>query len=257
MTPPTFEHLACVYADTAHAREGFELLTEANDFVPADRADAIVALGGDGFMLETLRAHLGRDVAVYGMNRGSVGFLMNTFAVEDLARRVNVATRHRLFPLRLDARCTDGVECSELAVNEVSMIRESVQAAHLAVSVNGIERLERLVCDGLMVATPAGSTAYNLSAHGPVIPLDAALLALTPISPFRPRRWRGALLPRDAEVHIRVLDPDKRPVGAGADAVEVRSITEARIIVASDLELTVLFDSDHSLDERIIAEQFS
>lgn len=248
--------IACVASDSPEAVSGFQALAARNDFVGEQDADVIVALGGDGFMLDTLRARLGSDVAVYGMHRGSVGFLMNEFDLDGLPERIASATAHVLYPLRLEAECIDGGSHTALGINEVSMMRRSVQAAHLAVSINGVERLERLVCDGLLVATPAGSTAYNLSAHGPVLPLDAELLALTPISPFRPRRWRGALLPQDVTITVNVLDADKRPVNAGADSLEVADIACATIHRADDLPMRVLFDPGHSLEDRILGEQF-
>ncbi len=247
-----FVHSGSPAASAAHAE-----LTGRYEHVPVDDADVIVALGGDGFMLHTLHEHLGRDVAVFGMNRGTVGFLMNDFAPDRLVERVQAAAEERIAPLRALVTGVDGERHELLAINEVSLIRASVQAANLRISVNGVERMEKLICDGLLCSTPAGSTAYNLSARGPVLPLGAGLTALTPLSPFRPRRWTGALLPHDARVTIDVLDPEKRPVAAGADSREVRDVASVDIVEADDMALRVLFDPGHSLEERIVAEQFA
>lgn len=251
-----FERIACVHSDTPRAREGYEAVAAAVDLVPVEDADVIVALGGDGFMLQTLHDNLSRGVPIFGMGCGSVGFLMNDFSVDGLRERLEQSVPATIYPLHMEAHTADGSVQEALAINEVSLLRESVQAAHLEISVNGVVRLDRLVCDGVLVATPAGSTAYNLSAHGPVLPLGAPLLAVTPISPFRPRRWRGALLPHDAVVEIRVLERDKRPVAAGADSREVRDVE--RVVVREDRShpLVLLFDPGHSLEERIIREQF-
>jgi NAD+ kinase len=248
--------LACVHSGSEKAAEAFDRLSDLHDFVAVDEADVVVALGGDGFMLHTFHDLLGRDVSVYGMNRGTVGFLMNDYRPDDIEERISAAAEERITPLRATATTSAGDEHELIAINEVSMIRSSVQAANLRVSVNDVERLERLVCDGLLVATPAGSTAYNLSARGPVLPLGAGLLAMTPLSPFRPRRWHGALLPHDARVTVDVLDAPKRPVAAGADSREVRDV--ARLVVAGAPELSVraLFDPGHSLEDRILDEQF-
>ena len=216
----------------------------------------IVTLGGDGFMLHTLHEHLGRDVAVYGMNRGTIGFLMNEYDSDDLVDRVEAATEERIAPLRALATSVDREQHELIAINEVSLIRASVQAAHLRVSIDDVVRIERLICDGLLCATPAGSTAYNLSARGPVVPLAAGLMALTPVSPFRPRRWHGALVPHQARIRVDVLDAGKRPVAAGADSREVRDVAHIDIAEAADLAIRVLFDPGHSLEERILSEQF-
>ena len=250
------DKIACVDNGTPAARAGHDELAERYDLVEPGDADVVVAMGGDGFMLHTLHEHLRDDVAVFGMHAGTVGFLMNDYAVEDLVERLETAREEIIYPLRLLAETSDAGRVEALAINEVSALRTSVQAANLRVTVNGVERLDRLVCDGILVATPAGSTAYNLSAHGPVLPLGANLLAVTPISPFRPRRWRGALLSHDAVVEIEVLDSDKRPVAAGADSREVRDIRSMTVSEARELPMRLLFDQGHSLEDRISREQF-
>jgi NAD+ kinase len=222
-----------------------------------DRAAVIVALGGDGCMLETQHRFLGRNLPVYGMNCGSVGFLMNEFREDALPRRLAVAQAALLHPLRMRTTDAAGTVAEALAINEVSLLRETRQAAKLRILVDGKERLAELICDGIIVATPAGSTAYNLSAHGPIVPLGANLLPMTPISAFRPRRWRGALLPADAEVVFEVLEPEKRPVAAVADYTEVRDVRRVEVREDRAVSLTMLFDPDHGLSERIIAEQFT
>ncbi|MDY6924307.1 MAG: NAD kinase [Pseudomonadota bacterium] len=220
-------------------------------------ADVIVALGGDGFMLETLHANLQRRTPVFGMNRGSVGFLMNDYSEEGLHERLVTAGRTVIHPLQMDATTADGEARTGLAINEVSLLRQTRQSAKLRITVDDRVRLEELACDGCMVATAAGSTAYNLSAHGPIIPLDARVLALTPISAFRPRRWRGALLPHTAKVCFEVLEPDKRPVSATADSFEVREVTRVEVRERRDVALTMLFDAGRSFEERVLAEQFT
>jgi NAD+ kinase len=222
-----------------------------------DAAQAIVALGGDGFMLESLHKNLGDGKPIYGMNRGSVGFLMNEYAAEGLMERVNAAVRAVIHPLTMVAIDTHRRQHRALAINEVSLLRQSRQTAKLRISIDGTVRMEELVCDGVLVATPAGSTAYNLSAHGPIIPLDAKVLALTPISAFRPRRWRGALLPHTARVTIEVLEADKRSVSAVADNFEVRDVVEVHVQEDRGISLAMLFDAGRSLEERVLAEQFS
>ncbi|MFL1461895.1 NAD kinase [Roseococcus sp. DSY-14] len=222
---------------------------------PLGEARFLVALGGDGFMIEVQHRLLGRNRPVYGMNRGSVGFLMNAYREDDLPARLEAAQAATLHPLRMRAH-SGGTTHAALAINEVSLLRETRQAAKLRILVDGKERMPELSCDGILLATPAGSTAYNLSAHGPIVPLDANLLALTPISAFRPRRWRGALLPAAARVEIQVLEPDKRPVSATADQTEVRDVRRVEIREDRAINMTMLFDPDHSLSERIIAEQF-
>jgi NAD+ kinase len=220
-----------------------------------DDAEIVVALGGDGFMLQTLHAFLGKGKPIYGMNLGSVGFLMNEYRENDLIKRLAAAESARVYPLRMQAHTARGTETA-LAFNEVSLLRQTRQTAKLRIVLDGKERLKELICDGILVSTPAGSTAYNLSAHGPILPIDAALLAMTPLSAFRPRRWRGALLPHNAKVTFEVLEPDKRPVSATADSVEVRDVTRVEVAEDRSVSMTMLFDEGHSLDERILAEQF-
>jgi NAD+ kinase len=224
---------------------------------PPEGASVVVALGGDGAMLETQHRLLGRNIPVYGMNRGSVGFLMNDYREENLLHRLAEAQAAVLHPLRMCATCASGKKQEALAVNEVSLLRETRQAAKIRIQVDGKTRLEELICDGILVATPAGSTAYNLSAHGPIVPLGAGLLALTPISAFRPRRWRGALLPSTAAVVFEILEAEKRPVAAVADYTEVRDVRRVEVHEDRSVSLTMLFDPDHGLSERIIAEQFT
>jgi NAD+ kinase len=218
-------------------------------------AGIIVALGGDGFMLQTLHSFLGKDVPIYGMNFGSVGFLMNEFREDELEGRLAAATAARVHPLLMRAVTAQGTT-EALAFNEVSLLRETRQAAKLKVSLDGKARLDELICDGILVSTPAGSTAYNLSAHGPILPIDSALLAMTPLSAFRPRRWRGALLPHQAKIRFDILEPEKRPVSATADNREVRDVTRVDVAEDRSIAMTMLFDAGHSLDERILAEQF-
>jgi NAD+ kinase len=250
-------NLAILAAQNEAARAAQETLAARYGAAPPERADVIVALGGDGFMLETLHRFLRRGTPVYGMNRGSVGFLMNDYREDDLPARIAAAQAATLHPLRMLAEANGSAPVEALAINEVSLLRESRQAAKVRILVDGKERLAELICDGVLVSTPAGSTAYNLSAHGPIVPLDAKLLPLTPISAFRPRRWRGALLPADVEVVFEILEPDKRPVAAVADYTEVRDVRRVTVREAREVSLTLLFDPDHGLSERIIAEQFT
>jgi len=219
-------------------------------------ADIIVAVGGDGFMLEVLRQQMQGGKPVYGLNRGTVGFLMNSYDEEGLVTRIENAEPAILHPLSMTAQCADGSSVTEMAINEISLYRQTRQSAKLRISVNGKVRMDTLICDGAMIATPAGSTAYNLSAHGPILPLNAQMLALTPISAFRPRRWKGALLPHDAEVRFDVADPEHRPVSAVADNVETRNVTRVDAHADQSIALDVLFDEGQSLDERILREQF-
>jgi len=221
-----------------------------------EEADVIVALGGDGAMLDSLRRRFEDSKPVYGMNRGTVGFLMNEYHEENLVERVNAAERATITPLSMVATDIHGNEHRALAINEVSLFRQTAQTARLRITVDGKVRLEELSCDGVMVATPPGSTAYNLSAHGPILPIGANLLALTPVSAFRPRRWRGALLRHDAKVVVEVIAPDRRPVAAAADNQEVRDIATVRVEADRKQRLTMLFDPGHALDERILREQF-
>jgi NAD+ kinase len=248
--------IAFVASDADAAREAVETLTRRYGAVAPDQADVIVALGGDGFMLETLHKSLPRAVPIFGMNRGSIGFLMNEFREIGLMERLDKAMPVVLHPLRMRATRIDGTEEDALAINEVSLLREVRQAAKLRVRVNGVMRLDELICDGILLSTPAGSTAYNLSVYGPIIPLNAGIMALTPISAFRPRRWRGALLPHDATVAIDILEPAKRPVSAVADFTEVRDVLAVEISEARDVNLTLLFDPDQHLEERMLKEQF-
>ncbi len=224
--------------------------------VPTDQADIIVALGGDGFMLATLFATQALDVPVYGMNRGTIGFLMNEFSESDLLQRLDAAEEAVLHPLRMDAACADGRAVTALAINEVSLFRAGPQAAKLRISIDGKVRMQELVCDGALLATPAGSTAYNYSAHGPILPIGAGVLALTPVAAFRPRRWRGALLPQGARVRFDVLEADKRPVSAVADSRDARNVTSVEIASDHAICHRILFDPGHGLEERLIQEQF-
>lgn len=254
-----FQHLALVASDTPRAQEAFTALCEQNGWVPVDEADAVVVLGGDGFMLQTLHAMIdaGRVVPAYGMNLGTVGFLMNRYDKRAaIATRVARARRWTISPLQVEAITQDGESHLMCAINEISLLRETRQTAKIEVTVGDRVRIKELVCDGVLVSTPAGSTAYNLSANGPILPLDSRMLALTPISPFRPRRWRGAILPDRMKIILRVLDPAKRPVAAVADQKELRDIAEVRIQIAQNTDLTLLFDPGQSLEERIVAEQF-
>jgi len=221
-----------------------------------EEADVIVALGGDGLMLETVHTVLDSGQAIFGMNRGSVGFLMNEFETGELTERIAAATETVIHPLKMTVTGKNGTTHSALAFNEVSMLRQQHQAAKLRISIDGKVRLDELVCDGMIVATPAGSTAYNLSAHGPILPINSPLLALTPISPFRPRRWRGAILSHEAEVEIEILEADKRPVSAVADQTEFRDVV--KVVVSEDEKRSarLLFDDGHSLAERVLNEQF-
>ena len=244
-------------AEAAQAAEA--LLRQAYGFVPLEEAEQVIALGGDGFLLQTLHEMLGagRILPIFGMNRGTVGFLMNEWRLDGLRERVNNAKPFSVAPLRMDARTVAGQEVSNPAINEISLLRETRQTAWIEVSVNKRVVMPELICDGVLVATPAGSTAYNLSAQGPILPLGSRLMALTPISPFRPRRWRGALIPDDLNVSFRVLDPVKRPVSAVADQLEVRDVATVEVCVDRSQALTLLFDPEHALDERIAMEQFA
>jgi NAD+ kinase len=244
---------------TAAAKSADALLRSQCDWADADSAQILVALGGDGFMLQTLHQMLesGTPRPVFGMNRGTFGFLMNEWRIDQLAERIAKAKPIRVAPLRMEATTTAGETHSHAAINEVSLLRETRQTAKIEVQVNGRVVMPELVCDGVLVATPAGSTAYNLSARGPILPLTAKMLALTPISPFRPRRWSGAILPDDTAVCFRVLEPDNRPVSAVADQFEVRDVAKVHVSLDRSIELTLLFDPEHALDERIAMEQFA
>jgi NAD+ kinase len=241
---------------TEAAQTAFVALTHLHQNYDIEESDVIVALGGDGFMLETLHQCIETSRPVFGMNCGSVGFLMNNYRLEGIPERIEAASRARLHPLRMIAKCLDGTIVKAIAINEVSLFRESRQASKIKINVDGITRMEQLICDGVLIATPAGSTAYNLSAHGPIIPIGANLLALTPISAFRPRRWRGALLERNAKVSFEVLEPQKRPVVAAADFTEVRDVVHIDVEEDQSISLELLFDEDSHLEERILNEQF-
>ena len=249
--------IAFVAAPTALAHEVREKMVARYGDAPRERARVVVALGGDGFMLETMHSVLGGTVPVYGMNCGTVGFLMNEAGDDHLLARIMGAQAAELHPLRMRTVDAHGITNDALALNEVSLLRQLRQAAKIRISVDGRVRLQELVCDGVLVSTPAGSTAYNLSAHGPIVPLSANLLPLTPISSFRPRRWRGALLPSTADVLFEVLEHDKRPVAAVADFTEVRDVLSVAVSEDRSVSVTVLFDPDQGLSERIIAEQFT
>ena len=253
------ERIAFAAAPTPLASDSLARLTARYGNHPDDGADVVVALGGDGLMLETLHRMMGRGDTrpVYGMNCGSVGFLMNAFGEDALPDRLGRAQPAILHPLRMHAVTQTGAVEEALALNEVSLLRQLRQAAKIRISVDGRVRLKELICDGVLVSTPAGSTAYNLSAHGPIVPLSANLLPLTPISAFRPRRWRGALLPSTAEVLFEVLEQEKRPVAAVADFTEVRDVASVALSEDRGVVVTVLFDPDQGLSERIIAEQFT
>ena len=249
---------ALVASTTAAAQAAAADLRHRYDWVPVDQADSVIALGGDGFMLQTLHGMLDRHrtLPVFGMNLGTVGFLMNEWRFEGLDARLERARAFRVTPLAMRVETVAGERHVSPAINEVSLLRETRQTAKLEVTVNGRIVIPELVCDGVLVATPAGSTAYNLSANGPILPLGSALLALTPISPFRPRRWRGAILPDRARIGLRVLEAEKRPVSAVADQREVREVAQVEIEIDHARDLTLLFDPEHALDDRITMEQF-
>jgi NAD+ kinase len=249
---------ALVASPTPAARAAEERLRAVYDFAPIEQADMVVALGGDGFMLQALHAMLEarRILPIFGMNLGTVGFLMNEWRLDGLDQRLSKAKSFKVNPLRMTVDTVDGEQFSIPAINEVSLLRETRQTAKLEVEVNGRIVLPELVCDGVLVATPAGSTAYNLSAHGPILPLGSALVALTPISPFRPRRWRGAILPEATRIRFSVLNPVTRPVSAVADQREVRDVAQVEVRIDRTTPLTLLFDPEHTLDDRIAAEQF-
>jgi NAD+ kinase len=251
-----YERIAFVASTIPEAQEARERLIRRYGEVATDAADVIVALGGDGLMLQTLHRFMRTGKPIYGMHRGTVGFLMNEYLEDDLKERLAAARVTVIHPLLMRARDADGKSHESHAINEVSVFRQTYQAARLRIRVDGQERLAELMADGVLVSTPAGSTAYNLSAQGPIIPITAPLLALTPISPFRPRRWRGALLPDSAHVTIDVLEADKRPVAAVADHDEVRSVHSVNVEMDRSLSMHMLFDPGHSLDERILREQF-
>jgi NAD+ kinase len=255
-SPARFSRIAFVSSSAAEAQAAKQHLTSRYGKADPNDADVIVALGGDGFMLQTLHRFMQSGKPIYGMHRGTVGFLMNEFHDDDLTARLAAARTTVIHPLVMCATDAQGQRREHLAFNEVSLFRQTYQAAKLAIHIDDKPRLAELVADGVLVSTPAGSTAYNLSAQGPIIPINAPLLALTPISPFRPRRWRGALLPDAAKVTIEVLEADKRPVAAVADHDEVRHVRRVDIRMDRGVSVSILFDPGHSLDERILSEQF-
>jgi NAD+ kinase len=244
-----------VAASAPDAQAALTIMRRHYEDAGPDKAEVVVALGGDGFMLQTLHEFLGKGKPIYGMNLGSVGFLMNEYREEDLQARLAKAESAKIHPLRMRATAA-GRNVEALAFNEVSLLRQKSQAAKIRILVDEKVRTPELICDGVLVSTPAGSTAYNLSAHGPILPIDAALLALTPISAFRPRRWRGALLSHRARVRFEMLEAEKRPVSAVADDFEVRDVSAVDVAEDRSVAMTMLFDAGHSLDERILAEQF-
>ncbi len=249
--------IAFVASKTGEAQAALASLRERYAEAPLDKAAIIVALGGDGFMLRTLHRHMAVNRPVYGMKLGTVGFLMNQFHSDNLLERLARAHPTTLKPLVMQAVSESGNTVTSLAFNEVSLLRQTKQAAHIRVSLNGVAKIEELMCDGILVATSAGSTAYNLSAHGPILPLGADVLAMTPISPFRPRRWRGAILRAGTEVKFEILDPYKRPVSATSDSNEVRDVVEVTISESREQTVTLLFDPEHNLEDRILNEQFA
>lgn len=253
---PAGNRFAFVHANTDKAKSAQRAMVKLYGQSPPEEADIIVALGGDGFLLETLSRFSESGKPIFGMNRGTVGFLLNSYKLKNLPERLDHAIAIKLYRLVVTAVNTEGETVKAKAINEVSLFRQSAQSAQLSVTVDGNNRLPCLVCDGILLSTPAGSTAYNLSAHGPIIPLEAQLVALTPISAFRPRRWQGALLPRNSKVLINVLDSAKRPVAAAADGFEIRNVVRVSIETERRVALKLLFDPDQQLKERIIKEQF-
>ena len=245
-----------IASENPEAKETLKVLIKKYDQTKLELSDVIIAIGGDGMLLKALRNSIEKNKPVFGLNKGNVGFLMNELSFDNLENRIQTARKVKMHPLFMSAHKINGNIFTELAVNEVSILRQTHQAAHLKITVDKKERLNELVCDGILVSTPIGSTAYNLSARGPIIPLNANILALTPISSFRPRRWRGALLPQRVKIRIEVLNFNTRPVSATADNVEARDIKYIEISTDKTKKLTILHDSDHSLDERIMKEQF-
>lgn len=250
------EKIAFFAADTKTARHAKEKMSEIYGESTPEEADVIVALGGDGTMLETLHKTINFPAPVYGVNLGSVGFLLNPYRECDLAQRISQAEAVTISPLRMTVECEDGSKHQALAFNEIALFRQTRYAAKMSIEIDSTERMKELVCDGLIVSTPAGSTAYNLSAHGPIIPLSANILAITPISPFRPRRWRGALIPGESAISIKIHSHNKRPVGVAADFMEIRDVLSVEVKESHNITRTLLFDPDHGLEERILKEQF-
>ncbi len=249
-------NIAFVASEAPEAREARKALAKRYGSAKPPEASVLVALGGDGFMLRTIHKYGTRGLPIYGMNRGSVGFLMNDYREQELIERLTAADETVIHPLLMVVKDAKGRRHKAHAFNEVSMLRQTYQAARLTISIDGKERLNELISDGLLVSTPAGSTAYNLSAHGPILPINSRLLALTPLSPFRPRRWRGAILSHEAQVRIVVIESDKRPVSAVADHQEIRDVVSVDVEEDASIGVRLLFDKDHSLAERVLAEQF-
>ncbi len=251
-----FKQIAFLSSDAPTAKRALARMTKLYGNVDASVADVVVALGGDGHMLQTMHKIVSSGVPIYGMNRGTVGFLMNDYSEAHLHQRLEAAELTTIHPLKMTAIDADGKKHSGIAFNEVSLLRQRHQAAKIAIHIDGKQRLEELICDGLLLATPVGSTAYNLSAHGPILPIGSPLLALTPISAFRPRRWRGAIVPRNAKVTLVVNEAEKRPVAAVADHLEVRHVVRVEIVEDKKKVVKMLFDPGHSLAERVLNEQF-
>jgi NAD+ kinase len=249
--------IAFAASDSSDAQEAFSDLSTRYPHVPPEDADIIVALGGDGFMLRILHDYKEQLKPIYGMNRGSIGFLMNEYTPDDLPDRLNRAEPVSIRPLQMQATTISGEVLDAIAINDISLFRETQQTAKIKITVDEIVRLQELICDGVLLCTPAGSTAYNLSAYGPIVPIGSDVLCLTPISAFRPRRWRGAILPNSATVKFEVLESEKRPVSACADAFEVRDVVSVEVSLSDTLSLTMLFDPEHDLEERILSEQFA
>ena len=251
-----FNHIAFLASDAPAAKRALTRLVKLYGNAVPEKSDCVVALGGDGHMLQTMHRFVSTGLPIYGMNRGTVGFLMNDFSEANLEKRLAAAEMTVIHPLRMTAIDSSGKKHSAIAFNEVSLLRQRYQAAKISIAVDGETRLQELICDGLLLATPVGSTAYNLSAHGPILPIGSPLLALTPISAFRPRRWRGAILPRAAKVELTILEAAKRPVAAVADHLEVRQVQSVHIVEDKKRAVKILFDPGHSLAERVLNEQF-
>ena len=257
----SFTRIACIADDTPKAQAALKEVKKHCEIAPLAKrqgsAQVIVVLGGDGFMLQTLHSHMKHKLPFYGINCGTVGFLMNQHPPEGVMERINMARASTLYPLHMFARKTNGKVSQALAFNEVSLFRQGRQAAKIRVSIDHVVRLKELICDGVLLSTPAGSTAYNFSAGGPIIPHGANVIALTPLVPFRPRRWRGALLPHSASVNFNIMEPNKRPVNAVADFTEIEDVVEVAVSEQRKSGVSILFDPEHNLQERIIKEQFT